>query len=41
MASFGAPDAGVERPVVTNCASGDPMFCPVKRANNSMCLRGL
>ena len=30
MASSGAPDAGFVHPVVTGCASGGPVFCPVK-----------
>jgi len=30
MASSGAPDAGFVHLVVTGCASGGPMFYPVK-----------
>jgi len=30
VASSGAPDVGFVRPVVTGCASGAPVFCPVK-----------
>jgi len=41
VAGSGAPDAGLEHPVVTCCASGDPVFYSVEEPTALFVLRGL